>query len=198
VKRIVCLDPGHGGRDPGAVGHGLIEKNVALDITKKVRRILENSGVTVVMTRSADLEQWNELGLQERCDLSNNAMADCFVSIHCNAFTSSEPRGLETFFFRGSYNGAALARSIQTSVRKEAQEMPERRVAGAGFYVLRHTEAPAALVECGFLTNPKDAALLKMDLFRYAQAKGIAAGIMEWLGMETSPCFSDLPAPTAS
>ena len=178
---LVCIDPGHGGRDPGAIGHGLIEKNTALDISVRVKRALDKAGIRAVMTRSSDLMQWDELELQDRCDTSNHAGADCFVSVHCNAAAAAAAYGSETFHFRGSANGAALARAIQNGMNRNADEIPERRVIGAGFYVLANTDAPAALVECGFLTNPKDASLLALETFRERQAQGIASGIYQWL-----------------
>lgn len=180
---IVCLDPGHGGIDPGAMGHGLLEKNVALAIALKVRKALEaEDGVKVVMTHDKPLPQWEELRLQERCSISNLNDADCFVSIHCNAFGKASAHGSETFYCPGSVNGAALARAIQEGANAACPGMPERRVAPARFYVLTQTAAPAALFEAGFVTNAEDARLLGDDEYQERCANGIAAGILRWLG----------------
>lgn len=178
----VCLDAGHGGVDPGAVANGLLESHLTLAISKKVQKILEaESDIDVVMTRVDELQPWEELGLWERCNISNQAHADCFVSIHCNAAENHEAYGSETFYCRGSANGATLARTCQNGMNNYCLDMPERRVEGRGFYVLKHTHAPAALVECGFLTNTKDAELLQDADFQQRCAQGIAEGILHWL-----------------
>ncbi len=179
--RTVVIDPGHGGFDPGAVANGLLEKDVALDIARRVQRLTQRRNLDCILTRDSDPAPGTELSLERRCEISNAARADCFVSIHCNAASNPNAYGSETFFCRGSYGGAALARSIQGQFNQKVREIPERRVSGAGFYVLKYTDAPAALVECGFLTNTDDATLLKKEAVRQAIAQGISDGILEWL-----------------
>jgi N-acetylmuramoyl-L-alanine amidase len=179
---VVCIDPGHGGADPGAVGHGLLEKNIALAIGLKVAKRLEGEpDVSPVLTYRKPLEQWKELGLADRCYISDQAQADCFVSIHCNAAANANAYGSETFYCPGSVNGAALARAIQSELNRTCPEIPERRVEPARFYVLTQTSAPAALVETGFLSNAEDARLLGLDEYQERCAAAIVAGILRWL-----------------
>jgi len=178
----VCIDAGHGGIDPGAVANGLFEDRLNLAISREVKRILDaEPDVDVVLTRVDPMQPWEELGLWDRCNIANTTHCDCFVSIHCNAAASAEAYGSESFYCPGSVNGAALARACQEGLNRHCSEVPERRVAGKGFYVLRHTAAPAALVECGFLTNAVDAGLLEQAEFQKRCAQGIAEGILQWL-----------------
>lgn len=176
----IMIDPGHGGADPGAVRHQLFEKHIVLDVAKRVRTLLEKDAHDVRLTRTDDLDPWNELSLQKRCQLSDQFGADAFVSIHCNSFTSPSAHGSETFFFRGSYWGQRLARTIQDRLNEACPEVKERRVEGSGFYMLRHTQAPAALVELAFLSNPDEAHLLNQQEFRQRCAEAIALAIPEW------------------
>jgi N-acetylmuramoyl-L-alanine amidase len=174
-RTLVCLDPGHGGTDSGAAYNGVLEKVPNLDIALRVRPILQSMGYAVKLTREADAT----VSLQRRCDITNAARADIFVSIHNNAYmTTSE--GTETFFYYNSAEGRKLAGQIHSEVVKRIK-LPDRGVKQAGFYVLKHTDMTAALVEGCFLTNPKEAKLLKDAKFRQKIAEGIAAGIHSYL-----------------
>ena len=174
-RTLVCLDPGHGGTESGASYNGVVEKVPNLDIGLRARPILQSMGYAVKMTREAD----TTVSLQRRCDIANAAKADVFVSIHNNAYlTTSE--GTETFCYYNSVKGRKLARNVHSQVVKRIG-LPDRGVKQAGFYVLRHTDMPAALVEGCFLTNRKEARLLKDPKFRQKIAEGIAAGIHDYL-----------------
>lgn len=177
-RYIVAIDPGHGGRDPGAVGIGGIEEaDIVLDISQKLANILERQGVRTVMTRRDD----REIDLDPRITTAERANATVFVSIHANAISLSRPEvnGAETYFY-ASAEGNRLARSIQTSIIRQTG-MVDRGVREARFYVLRNTSMPAALVETGFVTGRDDAARLRDPNFRTRMAEAIAAGILNYL-----------------
>lgn len=174
----VVIDPGHGGRDPGAIGiGGLQERDVVNDISSQVSSILERQGVQVVMTRSTD----RTLELSDRTAIANRSGADIFVSIHANAISLSRPEvnGAETYYY-SSRAGYQLASSIHRSVLQRTG-MGDRGVREARFYVLRNTSMPAALVETGFVTGSQDAARLRNSAFRTRMAEAIAAGILDYL-----------------
>ncbi|MGJ3250212.1 MAG: DUF3747 domain-containing protein [Elainellaceae cyanobacterium] len=175
---LVAIDPGHGGRDPGAVGIGSIEEaDIVLDISRKVATILEQQGVRTVLTRQDD----REIDLDPRINTAERANATIFVSIHANAISLSRPEvnGAETYYYASS-SGYRLAQSIQRSIIRSTG-MVDRGVREARFYVLRNTSMPAALVETGFVTGRNDAARLRDPNFRTQMAEAIAAGILDYL-----------------
>lgn len=173
---IAVIDPGHGGRDPGAIGiGGLQEKDVVLPISLEVARLLEQQGVRVILTRSDD----RFISLAGRAQLANRSRATVFVSIHANAISMSRPEvnGVETFYF---VSGRQLAEYIQGSIM-ESFDMNNRGVKRARFYVLRNTSMPSALVETGFVTGREDAPRLANPQFRDDMAYAIARGILRYL-----------------
>ncbi|MFK8183485.1 MAG: N-acetylmuramoyl-L-alanine amidase [Phormidesmis sp.] len=170
----VVLDPGHGGRDPGAVGiNGLQEKQVVNDITPRVAEILREQGANVVLTRSSDVE----VDLAPRVQIAERANASIFVSIHANAISMSRPdvNGLETFY--ASDAGQRLANTVHAVVLNE-MGMRDRRVRSARFYVIRRTSMPAILIETGFVTGAEDAPNLANPAWRERMAQSIAKGIL--------------------
>ncbi|MEA5419796.1 N-acetylmuramoyl-L-alanine amidase [Spirulina sp. CCNP1310] len=176
-RNLVALDPGHGGRDPGAIGiGGLREKDVILPISLEVARTLQQQGVQVMMTRSDD----RFITLAARTQMANQARATIFVSIHANAISMSRPdvNGVETFYFSGQ--GQRLAQSIQSSILQSIP-MRNRGVKQARFYVLRTSAMPSALVEVGFVTGAEDAPRLANPQFRSQMAQAISRGILLYL-----------------
>ncbi|MDU4892248.1 MAG: N-acetylmuramoyl-L-alanine amidase [Clostridium sp.] len=174
TKGTIVVDPGHGGRDPGAIGpSGLQEKDVVLKVGLKVRDLLESYGYKVVMTRTTDVY----LSLQERCDIANNSEADFFISIHNNSFEKPTVHGTETFSHNDYDLGAQMARSIQNNL-VSALGRYNRGHKTSDFYVLRNTKMPAALTELAFISNPTEEALLKTDEFQTKAAKAIVQGIV--------------------
>ncbi len=174
---VVVIDPGHGGRDPGAVGiNGLQEKQVIFPISQRVAQILESQGVTAMLTRRDD----STLDLQARVDVANQARANLFVSIHANAISLSRPdvNGVETYY--ASDSGRRLAETIQASMLA-ATGMNSRGVKQSRFYVLRRTTMPAALVEVGFVTGAQDAPRLADPAWRETAAQAIARGILQYI-----------------
>lgn len=177
---VVAIDPGHGGRDPGAVGiGGLQEKQVIFPISQQVAAILREQGVDVVMTRNSDIE----LDLDPRVQIAERADADLFVSIHANAINLSRPdvNGLETYYYSGA--GARFARTVHDVVL-QMMGMRDRRVRQARFYVLRRTSMPAILVEVGFVTGAEDINNLRDPEWRSRMANAIARGILTHIQRE--------------
>lgn len=178
----ICIDPGHGGYDSGAVGPtGAFEKNVTLAVALKVGKILQQNGMQVVYTRTSDSVPWpsNVMSdLQMRCDISNNAKAKYFVCIHANSADDPNAGGTETYYADGSAAGQNLAQSIQQELIK-ATGLTDRGIKTAGYYVLKNTDAPAILTELAFISNPKEEALLTSDDFQNKCAQAIAKGVME-------------------
>ncbi|MEG4111707.1 MULTISPECIES: N-acetylmuramoyl-L-alanine amidase [unclassified Microcoleus] len=175
-RAVVAIDPGHGGRDPGAVGiQGIQEKEIVLDISFQVARLLEQQGVQAVMTRTDD----SEIDLEPRVSLAERVNATLFVSIHANSINMSRPdiSGIETYYFN---NGEDLARVIHGSIL-QGTGATDRRVRQARFYVLRKTSMPSVLVEVGFVTGAEDAARLSDPAYRSQMAASIARGILLYL-----------------
>lgn len=203
----VCIDPGHGGRDPGAVGY-VVEKDVALLIADYVVTRLREHRIAVTWTRALD----QYVGLDERVRIANECSADCFVSIHCNASkVAGTGSGFESFCFPGSTEGAKLQSCIHTAIgplfaeyriqgralEAEPVKIPleigaqdlellvhDRGQKAANFYVLRETKMPAVLLECLFVDNSRDAELLQDQEFVRWLGYGIAEGVAAYLGVQ--------------
>lgn len=177
TRAVVMIDPGHGGRDPGAIGiGGLRESDVVLPISKRVAEILQQNGVQAVLTRDSDYF----VSLPGRVQLAQRANADLFVSIHANAISMSRPdvNGLETYYYNN--NSLGLARSIHNSVLQNVT-IRDRNVRRARFYVIRNTSMPSVLVEVGFVTGAEDAARLRTRAYQNQMAEAIARGILQHL-----------------
>lgn len=174
---VIAIDPGHGGRDPGAVGiGGLRETDVVLPVALQVASILERQGVQVVLTRRDE----REIDLEPRVQTAERANADLFVSIHANAISMDRPEvnGLETYYYSDS--GARLARYVHNSLL-QATNMNDRGLRQARFYVIRNTSMPAILVELGFVTGAQDAPRLASSEWRSRMAVAIAQGLLQYI-----------------
>lgn len=188
--KTVAIDSGHGGIDPGKIGvGGIYEKNVNLAIAKKLKILLEQSGITVIMTRSDDNGLYNESDtnkkasdMKKRCSIINESNADAVVSIHQNSYVSGESRGAQVFYYKQSAEGKKLAGIIQRHIVNEADTTNKRvEKADSTYYLLLHTNVPAVIVECGFLSNPEEAGKLNSDSYQQKIARGIYNGLMEYL-----------------
>jgi N-acetylmuramoyl-L-alanine amidase len=173
---VIVVDPGHGGKDPGAIGiGGLREKDVILPISKRVAEILKQNGVEVVLTRKSDYF----VSLQGRVDIAERSDADVFVSIHANSAGANRPgvNGLETYYYE---SGQRLAQSVHRNILRSVN-IKDRGVRKARFYVLRKSSMPSILVETGFLTGREDASNLRNSLYQNKMAEGIARGVLQYL-----------------
>lgn len=176
----VVVDPGHSGwKEPGAVHQPLTEAMIVLEIGRHVREQLIFNFIDCLLTRSGPIDTDD---LDFRARLANDEQADLFVSIHCNSFESDTANGVEVFHFPGSKMGQAAAQCIQNALVK-GTGMRDRGVKTAAFYVLKNTDCPAVLVECGFLSNPTDRKLLVASNGRQRIARAITTGIVDYIGL---------------
>jgi N-acetylmuramoyl-L-alanine amidase len=173
----VVVDPGHGGKKPGAQSVlGYWEKGVNLEISHKLAQHLRKAGVNVVMTREND----SHVTLEGRAALANRINADLFVSIHCNTISKSSYRGFIIFTARSaSWTSKKTAKNISRSLSKV--NVPSRGLQNQDFKVLVQTRCPAVLVECGFMTNHEEARLLTESWYQDKLARAIADGIINSL-----------------
>lgn len=171
---------GHGGRDPGAIGPtGIKEKDVVLEIAKKVKNILENHKQEVMLSRDKDIDVNSKIA----ADMANKWNADYVISIHCNSASNSNATGTETFAYSTKSKGNLLAQKVQKNLVEEIK-LPNRGVKyNSSFHILAKPKAPAILVEVAFINNHKEEALLKDDLFLNKAATGIAKGALEHIGV---------------
>lgn len=189
----IVIDPGHGGIDPGAVSRsGYLEKDIVLAISEELERLLNKAAVHTVMTRRGDYDladntQQNLLerkrqDLQRRVDLAEDSRAQLYISVHANYFPSSIWSGAQTFYFEGQAESKRLAEAIQTELVNSLG--PNNRLARPGNYrVLRDTTMPAALVEVGFLSNPREAELLGDPKYQARVAEAIYRGILRYMSL---------------
>jgi len=184
VKKIV-IDPGHGGKDPGAIGlTGAHEADVNLAVARKVAVLLQPV-MTVVLTRHTDKSLGANVSadLTARANVANQAGADVFVSIHCNSATDPAAHGTETHCYPGSVKGAVLAQCLQDRL-VPALGLTDRGTKESNFAVLRQSKMPAALVELAFISNSVEEKLLQSEDFQDRAALAIARGICDFLGIE--------------
>ena len=210
--RTIMLDPGHGGKDNGAQGKKFKEKDVALDVARKLRDILTASGYKVIMTRETDVFPT----LEDRTNKCNAARPDLFISIHCNGAGNPGINGVETFrmtpvgaastsdsqakFTRcpGNIfdnNNSRLAFEIQQSLARTTRQI-DRGVKHARFYVIRNVICPAVLVEIGFITNPVEEMLLGNPTRQQTIAKSIAEGIKRYQAAISGSPIAAVPEQT--
>jgi N-acetylmuramoyl-L-alanine amidase len=167
----VVIDAGHGGYDRGGIpGQRVSEKDMTLDVAQRLRNVLQASGYRVVMTRSSDVF----VPLGTRTAIANSYRNAIFVSVHFNSATRRGASGIETYFY--SRDSLPLASAIHHYVTGGAPS-ENRGVRRRGYFVLRRTNIPAVLVECGFLTNPTEAAYAQTASYRQKLAEAIAAGV---------------------
>jgi len=175
---IIVIDPGHGGTDSGAVGNGLYEKNLTLDIANRTTSYIRTYyPATVYQTRTSDVT----MSLDARTTFANSKGANFFVSQHINSYSTTTPNGLETYHYPGSTSGYNLALNIYNKLKASYTTL--RGVKSAEFYVLKYTNMPAALGETGFISNPTDASKLGSSTFRQQLATQYAQGMhVYWWG----------------
>jgi len=182
-KRIILIDPGHGGWDPGKVSGKTEEKNINLEIATILQRFLEQADATVFMTRvdDSDLAQTKSSDMHSRKLIANTSEADIFISIHQNSYPSSNVHGAQVFYFNSSDNSRRLAESIQREIKafldpKNKFDAKEN----SNYYVLKQTSMPAVIVECGFLTNPGEKHQLSTPEYQERLAWAIYMGIVDY------------------
>lgn len=171
----IVLDPGHGGKDPGAIGiGGVYEKNVIMNTVNNVAQKLRDAGATVVLTRDSDYF----VTLENRVELSGNYNTHAFISLHYNAYPIMAISGISTHFYAGE-NNRALAREIQSALRRNVS-LQSRGIMQSNYHVLRENSDPAVLVELGFITNPYDLTTAQTAAYQNNVANGIVEGLMNY------------------
>ncbi len=192
-RACVLIDPGHGEEDGGAVSEsGLVEKDVNLDIALCLRDQLELSGCRVIMTRDCDkmagtgstLSEKRSDDFRKRLEMFNSSDVDLVVSIHQNKFTSPSEHGAQVFYSPNDPRSETLAVCIRRSFKGLLQPENEREItkAGSNIYLLNNCDNPSVLVECGFLSNPEESALLADEEYRRQLSFAVCCGIIEYLG----------------
>ena len=189
TKRTVVLDSGHGGFDPGKESSdGILEKHINLAIAERLKELLEKEGIRVVMTRTDDNGLYTEsdsnkkiADMKKRCAIIDAAKADIVVSIHQNSYQSPEVKGAQVFYYKHSAEGKKLAQILQKSLKENLDtENKRQEKEDSTYYMLLHTGAPTVIAECGFLSNPQEAALLNTAEYRQKVAEALCKGILEY------------------
>lgn len=177
--KVIVLDPGHGGSDPGAVGvTGLREKDVVLDVALRAAKQLRAMGAKVVMTRDTDVF----IPLTQRVAIAEAAGANVFVSIHANAHPSAQIGGTETYYY-GYKASSAASRDLATHMQRGlvgSLGLRDIGVKDASFLVIRQTSMPSTLLELAFLSNAHEESLMRTDDFRQDAAEGIVDGLLDY------------------
>ena len=188
--RVIVIDPGHGGSDSGAIGPtGVMEKSITLRVGNELRRLLTQEGATVYMTRSTDKEVSPKRSkatdieeLQARCDVANQKNADIFVSIHMDSFTNDAAKGTTGYYYSlGNKRSRILADKIRAGVIDQLGTQ-SRGTQSSNFYVVKHTDMPATLVELAFISNKNEEQLMNSEDGIKKAAQGIADGIADYFG----------------
>ena len=184
LGKLICIDPGHGGSDPGAIGpSGTMEKDNNLAIALLLRDKLESNGATVILTRDSDKNvAFPDASVSEelkaRASIANESSADIFISIHNDAFTNKEVVGTTTFHY-GDAPSIKLANNIQSALVAELGTK-DRGSRFGSFYVLRYTDMTAVLVEVGFISNWEEEVVLASPDGREKAAESIFRGIVKF------------------
>lgn len=189
TKAVIVIDAGHGGFDPGKVGtRDTLEKDINLAIAKKVEKLLAESGYTTYMTRTEDEalcsgeEKSKKLtDMKNRVKIIEEVKPALAVSIHQNSY-SAGTKGAQVFYYTGSEEGKKLAGILQNSIRDVIGDDNHRVEKGNdSYYMLRKVTCPLVIVECGFLSNPEEEALLSDENYQEKMARGICEGVENFL-----------------
>lgn len=190
TKITIVIDPGHGGRDPGKVGvNGTLEKGINLSIALKLKDLLEQNDINVIMTRTEDEGLYSEsdsnkkrADLNNRISIINSSDAIFSVSIHQNSFSQENVKGAQVFYYAESEQGMALAMTLQKQLKETIKDGNHRMAkSNTNYYMLKHTTCPLVIVECGYLSNRTEAALLLDENYQEKMAWAIHLGIMKYL-----------------
>lgn len=185
----VVLDAGHGGEDGGAIGINTLvrERDINLQIVKKIKNLFESAGATAVLTREDEKAlcegKYSKLkDMQVRSDIIEKTSPYIVISIHCNSFPKSKTaKGAQTFYYPNSVEGEALAGFIQKSIKNIADSENERQIKSENFYMLRHGNSVNVMVECGFLSSPEEEKKLSDDEYQSLLAYSVFDGTSKYL-----------------
>lgn len=189
-RPVVVIDSGHGGNDPGKVGvDGSLEKEINLQIARQLQAYLEASDVEVVMTREDDRGLYESrdshkkmADMKNRCAAIEKAKPALVISIHQNSYHDESVSGAQVFYYKDSEKGKKLAELIQKRFDFVLKENNRRQAkANGNYYLLLHVAQPIVIVECGFLSNWKESAVLNSGEYQNRIAWTIHMGVMEYL-----------------
>lgn len=197
TNRTVVIDPGHGGIDPGAVGYdGLKEKEIVLQLGKRLQKLLTHAGARVIMTRTLDTDlstpgsgsllKRKREDLAKRAALANDNNASIYLSIHVNSFPSSRWRGAQTFYQKDEMESKKLAECIQSELIRMMGNTT-RAAKASDFYTTKHTKMAGVIVEIGFISNPAEANLLKSASYQRKLANAIYSGLIKYYTTDQNP-----------
>lgn len=191
-NKVIMIDPGHGGIDPGAVGRtGVLEDEINLKIAFKLRRLIEQFGGVGLMIREDDSGLYSEgksrirdmknEDLRERHRIINESGADILISIHLNFFPQSQYYGAQCFYNKGDEEGKKLAELIQAELVDVIKNNNTRKAKSIdSVYILKNNKMPSVLIECGFLSNHEEERLLQNDNYQEKLAWAIFMGVMKY------------------
>ncbi len=200
--RVVAIDPGHGGIDPGAIGpYGVNEDTIVLAVSLRLAAMLENAGVIVVLTRTGDNDMAGttdggptarkRVDLRARVAVVNASSADVVIGVHANHFSSASEHGAQTFYSQSRFpQSKELAILMQRQLGRVTGETRRKISEHLDHYLLEHTTMPGVTVEIGFLSNPREARLLGEPAFQERVAYAMYTALGEW--------FARLPKVTRS
>lgn len=182
LDEVIYLDAGHGGFDGGCVGNGLVEKDINLKVTLKLKEYLENAGFTVRLTRDKDesLDDNKAEDIYKRVRLINNANTLLYISIHANSYPHLSVKGAQVFYHQNEQN-EALSKEIQKNLKNLDIYNTREAKAYKDKYILDHINKTGCLVEIGFLTNLNESIKLKDDIYLSNISFAIYLGIIAYL-----------------
>lgn len=183
-RGTVVLDPGHGGIDAGKIGiNNAEEKEINLNIALKIKKLLEDNKISVIMTRTADerLADTHKGDLEERVRIMNEEQPSIVVSIHQNSYQSPEVKGPQVFYYTNSVEGRKAAKILQSALNEINTSHSREAKENASYYILKRAEVPVVIAECGFLSNAEEATKLVSDEYQDILAGAIAAGVEEYM-----------------
>lgn len=188
-ENIIYIDPGHGGPDGGAVGiDGLYEKDIVLDIAKKLKFYLNNAGYNVLLTRDGDYDLADDNSknkkredIHNRVRLINEANCMLYVSIHANKYSSPKIYGSQTFYRPNDEKAKLLSEEIMSALKEILRNTKREAKVITGKYLIEHASPPGSLVEVGFLSNPEEAKLLTDPYYQEKVAYAIYVGILSYI-----------------
>lgn len=184
---LVVLDSGHGGSDPGKVGiNGELEKDINLNISIKLKKLLEEQGIKVLMTREDDggIADSKVEDLKKRVSIINEEKPILAVSIHQNSYQDESIHGAQVFYYTHSKEGEAAAKIMQEALLEADADNTRSEKANDTYYLLKKTEPPVIIVECGFLSNKAEADLLVTEEYQQKLAEAICAGIVKYISTQ--------------
>jgi N-acetylmuramoyl-L-alanine amidase len=185
--KLVVIDAGHGGFDPGTSGaDGSQEDELNLQVSQNLKADLESYGAQVIMTRSDEnaLADTKEGDMAERRRIITESSSDIVVSIHMNSFTDGSVSGPLVLFMEGSSRGEKLARSIQKSLVESLKPAQENNARSGDLYILRSGNQPCVIVECGYLSNEKEEQQLKSNDYQQKLSQAICGGIINYFASD--------------